>query len=140
MIEFEFEVNLKRLFVVLLSLFVICLGAIPLIWMVFCAYEIAQQPKSELQKPPQSTNTIATPKPIRPVITQSQYAQLQSGMSYRQVVNVLGVSGEELSRNQIAGYENVMYQWMNPGLFSGGMNAMFQNDCLIQKSQYGLPP
>jgi hypothetical protein len=80
---------------------------------------------------------------LQPVVTMAEYQQLQNGMSYQQVVQVIGQPGEEASRNHMDGVpgvmesvETVMYQWINPG--GSNMNAMFQNDKLIQKAQFGL--
>lgn len=64
-------------------------------------------------------------------------------MSYSEAATLLGREGEEISRNRIAGIPNlmepietVMFQWTNPGF--SNMNAMFQNDRLISKAQFGL--
>jgi hypothetical protein len=77
------------------------------------------------------------------VVTKAHYDQLKDGMSYRQVVGIIGAEGEELSRNKIEGVpgvtesiETVMYMWQNGN--GTNMNAMFQNDKLMQKSQFGL--
>jgi hypothetical protein len=70
-------------------------------------------------------------------VTLAQYHQLTDGMSYGQAVNVLGSSGTEISRSNVAGFLTVMYQW--EGTHSGGnMNALFQNDRLVSKAQAGL--
>jgi hypothetical protein len=68
-------------------------------------------------------------------ITMEKFKQIQTGMSYQQVIAILGREGEELSRSDIAGYTTVMYQWSEG--FSN-MNAMFQNNRLVQKAQFGL--
>lgn len=77
------------------------------------------------------------------IVTFEEYERIEVGMSYKQVVEIIGSNGEELSRNKIEGIpgvmesvETVMYQWMNKN--GANMNAMFQNDKLIQKAQYGL--
>lgn len=69
-------------------------------------------------------------------VTLTQFARIQEWMSYAEVVDVLGKEGVELSRNYFAGYDTVMYQWVNRD--GSNMNAMFQNDRLIQKAQFGL--
>lgn len=69
-------------------------------------------------------------------LTMERYAQLQPGMSYSKAVVILGEEGQELSSNEIAGNHTVMYQWEGRGM--GNMNAMFQNDKLISKAQFGL--
>lgn len=77
------------------------------------------------------------------IITFDEYKRIQNGMSYRKVVAIIGAEGEEISRNKIDGVpgvmdsiETVMYQWVNDN--ASNMNAMFQNDKLMQKAQFGL--
>jgi hypothetical protein len=69
-------------------------------------------------------------------ITLAQYSQLQSGMSYAEVVEILGREGEEMSSSDVAGIRTVMYGWSNRG--GANMNAMFQQGELVQKAQFGL--
>jgi hypothetical protein len=71
-------------------------------------------------------------------VTLAAYARLEEGMSYAQVVRIIGMPGTEMSRTSIAGFETVMYMWAAPGLFGGNMTAMFQNGALVSKSQFGL--
>lgn len=79
----------------------------------------------------------AEPPARRTGVTRENYLALHTGMSYADAVAILGSPGEEISRSDIAGYTTVMYQWTTAfGL--GNMNAMFQNDKLIQKAQFGL--
>jgi len=77
------------------------------------------------------------------VVTFAKFNQIANGMTYQQVVDIIGAQGEELSRNKINGVpgvmpdvETVMYQWMNSN--GSNMNAMFQNNALMQKAQFGL--
>lgn len=72
-----------------------------------------------------------------PVVTLGEYNQIREGMSYEDVRRIIGASGEELSRSNIAGYITVMYSWANSD--GSNMNAMFQNNRLISKAQLGLP-
>lgn len=71
-----------------------------------------------------------------PVVTKAEYDALQTGMTYEQAMRIIGETGEELSRNELAGFTTVMYQWQNSD--GSNMNAMFQNGGLIQKAQFGL--
>lgn len=78
-----------------------------------------------------------------PKVTKSEFDRIKNGMSYRDVVNIIGEPGEEISSNRIEGVpgvmesiDTIMYMWQNPG--GSNMNAMFQNDKLMQKSQFGL--
>jgi hypothetical protein len=54
-------------------------------------------------------------------------------------VKIIGKEGEELSRKEIGGITTVIYQWKNENLeYLGAANAIFQNNKLIQKSQFNL--
>lgn len=66
-----------------------------------------------------------------------QYEALKTGMSYADAIAILGSPGEEMSSSEIGGTRTVMYMWAGstPG---ANMNAMFQNDKLVQKAQFGL--
>ena len=78
--------------------------------------------------------SIAAPPPV---VTKAEYDQVGNGMTYEQVTAIIGASGSELSRGDLAGFTSVMYSWTNSN--SSGMNAMFQNGKLVQKAQFGLP-
>ncbi len=77
------------------------------------------------------------------VVTYTKYERIQNGMSYKEVVAIIGVEGREMSRNKMDGAPGVMeslvtvmYGWQNQG--GSNMNAIFQNDKLVQKAQFGL--
>jgi hypothetical protein len=69
-------------------------------------------------------------------ITMANYLQIADGMTYNDVVRLLGERGTEISRVDIDGLRTVMFQWQGDGL--GNMNATFQNEKLIMKAQFGL--
>jgi len=72
-------------------------------------------------------------------VTLANFNSLRSGMSYQQVVNILGKPGTLVSESNLAGYNTVMYCWQSPrGATGANMNAMFQNGRLVQKAQFGL--
>ena len=77
------------------------------------------------------------------VVSKSEYDRISEGMSYSQVVSVIGADGTEQASNRMEGVPGVMesvttkvYAWQNSD--GSNMNAMFQNDKLIQKAQFGL--
>ncbi|PZR93582.1 MAG: hypothetical protein DI537_10235 [Stutzerimonas stutzeri] len=73
--------------------------------------------------------------------TKAAYDRMTTGMSYKQVVSLLGCDGEEISSSEMAGHKTVMYMWVGSGVSSlsgANMNAMFQNDKLVSKAQFGL--
>jgi len=91
--------------------------------------------------PHQPPNTDTQP-PAQPAqgsgVNMTNYNRIKTGMSYDEVVAILGEQGTEMSSNDIGGYKNVMYMWKAGGFSVGNMNAMFQNGGLIQKAQFGL--
>jgi len=100
--------------------------------------------------------SMVPPEPSRPVslgtapgsspaqagnsITLAKFNQIQQGMTYRQVVSILGREGTVMSENNIEAGQfsvhTIMYTW-EAGLFAN-MNAMFQNGKLMSKAQMGL--
>jgi hypothetical protein len=63
--------------------------------------------------------------------------KLNTGMTYDDVISILGKNGEELSSTEIAGIKSVMYKWDGES-FASNMNATFSNNQLISKAQFGL--
>jgi hypothetical protein len=67
----------------------------------------------------------------------AQYDALKEGHSYARAMQIMRCGGEELSSSSVAGIETVMYMWDGNG-FGANMNAMFQNDAMMAKAQFGL--
>ncbi len=65
------------------------------------------------------------------------YTALKEGMTYDEVVRIVGAPGVERSRSAIGNTVTVLYAWQRRGS-PGSMTVMFQNDRLVQKSQFGL--
>jgi hypothetical protein len=92
------------------------------------------EPKTELVAESRETD-----QPRRTTgVNRENYLKLQNGMSYQEVVNILGEEGEEMSSSDIAGIRTVMYTWKARGFGGANMNAMFQDDALTTKAQFGL--
>jgi hypothetical protein len=70
-------------------------------------------------------------------VDKAGYQALKTGMTYKQVAQILGCEGEGVSENEIAGFHTIMYKWYGKDGISN-MNVMFQNGRLMQKSQFGL--
>jgi hypothetical protein len=70
------------------------------------------------------------------VVTKAHYDALKTGITYKEAVKIIGWEGEELSRSELAGMIAIMYSWRNPDF--SNMTAMFQNDKLTTKGQFGL--
>lgn len=74
-------------------------------------------------------------------ITLDQFNRIRTGMSYQQVVQILGREGEVISEVDLglgAQYHTIMFQWSNDGFLAGNMNATFQGGRLSSKAQFGL--
>lgn len=69
-------------------------------------------------------------------VSREKYDRLKDGMSYREVVSVLGGEGEEQFNSNIAGFKIATYQWKGSGYSS--IIITFQDDKLQSKSQVGL--
>ncbi len=80
----------------------------------------------------------ASPSALAGDVTKAEYSRVKMGMSYQQVVTILGPPDEALSETEMAGFHTVMYMWEGRGGFGANMNAMFQNGKLINKAQFGL--
>lgn len=73
------------------------------------------------------------------VIHLAQFQALKTGMSYAAAASTLGCEGTEMSRLELPDapqFATVMYSWKGAGIANA--NAMFQNDKLINKAQFGL--
>ena len=124
-----------------------CLSVLALLVMIVLAFGSVDTSNIDTGGGPTGGGTSgsspAAPAAKRVVVTKSDYDRIADGMSYRQVAAIIGSQGEEMSRNKIEGVpgvmesvETVMYVWQNED--GTNMNAMFQNDRLMQKSQFGL--
>lgn len=69
-------------------------------------------------------------------ITTDEFNRLTPGASYQQAVSIVGCEGDVLSSTALAGMSTVMYGWKGRG--AANANAMFQNDALVSKAQFGL--
>ena len=71
-------------------------------------------------------------------ITLSEFNSLKEGISYREAVNIIGGSGTLISEAGSGEFKTIMYVWEGSGSTGANANAMFQNDKLITKAQFGL--
>ncbi len=90
--------------------------------------------KGKLELNPQLNGIIVTP---------AQFAALRNGMSYQQACQIIASPGELVSESKIPGapgtsadLHTAMYTWKNTN--GSCINAIFQNNRLMQKSQSGL--
>ena len=76
--------------------------------------------------------------------TLEDFRRIEVGMSHEEVVRIIGSPGELTSVNHINGVPGVMdsvttemYQWEGQGFAANAM-VIFQNNRVVQKSQFGL--
>ena len=77
-------------------------------------------------------------KSDEPMLTLAKFGQIQTGMSYDEVVAIIGNNGVEQSTSEVGDIRTVMVSWANPGLMQGNASIIFQNGKLMSKSQLGL--
>ena len=70
-------------------------------------------------------------------ITKAEFDQIKTGMTYAQVVKIVGGDGSVLSESEVAGIKTVMYMWYGEDGISNA-NIMIQNNKLVSKAQMGL--
>ncbi len=75
-------------------------------------------------------------------ISLSEYEAIQDGMTYAQVVEVVGCEGTEQSSSNIdagsSSIKTVMYTWEGNGGPGSNANVTIQNDKVVSKAQIGL--
>ncbi|MFY0760227.1 hypothetical protein AB1K32_15255 [Metabacillus dongyingensis] len=73
-------------------------------------------------------------------ISKEEFAQIENGMTYEEVVAIIGVEGEILSEVGEKGtqFYTIMYMWDGETGLGANANAMFQGNKLNAKSQFGL--
>lgn len=76
-----------------------------------------------------------------PTITLDEFNQIANGMTYQQVVEIIGGPGELLSEADLglgAEYASAMYMWEGEGSIGANANVMFQGGVVVNKAQLGL--
>ena len=98
----------------------------------------ATQQQSTTQPAAQSKPT-EQPK-NKPTISKAEFDQIQSGMTYEQVVQIIGGPGEVLSESGNKGdqFHTVIYSFKGEGDLGANANFTFQGEKLINKAQFGL--
>ncbi len=71
-------------------------------------------------------------------ITLEEFNQIQSGMTYEEVQDIVGSPGTITADSSIAGIRTVIVMWYaNPDTGTNA-NVTFQNDAVVSKAQVGL--
>ncbi|OOR30331.1 hypothetical protein BW892_07060 [Bacillus cereus] len=75
-----------------------------------------------------------------PKISKEEFDSIKNGMSYEEVISIIGGDGELLSETGTNGqqFHTLMYSWEGEKGFGSNANATFQDGKLINKAQFGL--
>ncbi|BDG48752.1 DUF3862 domain-containing protein [Parageobacillus sp. KH3-4] len=103
--------------------------------------ESSDQAKNE-KSDEKSTITTATPKeePKKGVVTKEKFEQIKDGMTYEEVVKIIGAEGNLVSETGEKGTptHTAIYEFEGDGSFGANANFTFQGGKLVNKSQFGI--
>jgi Domain of Unknown Function with PDB structure (DUF3862) len=103
------------------------------------AEQASTEPQINEEKPKPKENDEKSEPENKPTISKAEFDAIKTGMTYEEVVEIIGSEGEVRSETGEAGSEfhTIMYSWDGEGI---GANAslMFQGGKLQSKSQFGL--
>ncbi|MBS4869348.1 MAG: DUF3862 domain-containing protein [Eubacterium sp.] len=71
-------------------------------------------------------------------ITLAEFNQIEAGMTYDEVCNIIGSKGTESATSSVAGYNTSIVTWYGNGLAGSNANVTFQNGKVLGKAQVGL--
>ena len=125
------------------------LVSIAIIITLFAAFFLGRNARQSRARsaPPVKSSPVASepvtenpdPAPVvakSPAMRKETYSQCQTGMTYSEVIAIVGPPDEELSQSSIGGIETAMYQWR--GGIVANANMTFQDGVLVTKAQFGL--
>ncbi len=70
-------------------------------------------------------------------LTEEKYDSIETGMTYDEVVNIIGEDGTNISESEVAGIKTVIYEWTASDSW-GNANITFQNGKVVNKAQFGV--
>ena len=88
---------------------------------------------------PSNSNSSSTVNDEK--ITLEEFNKIETGMSYEEVVEIIGGEGTVLSESDITGdgqYKTTIYSWDGNGMLGANANVTFQGGKVISKAQFGL--
>lgn len=84
----------------------------------------------------ESSTTIKDTK-----INLEEFNKVETGMTYEQVVEIVGTEGTVMSESDITGngqYKTTIYSWEGEGSLGANANITFQAGKVVSKAQFGL--
>lgn len=70
-------------------------------------------------------------------INADKFNQIQNGMSYDEVVSIIGEAGTSISESELADIKTEIYEWESHDGW-GNANITFQNEKVVNKAQFGV--
>lgn len=98
------------------------------------------EPKEQTKTSEQASGTdTSDKKDSAGKLTKEKFEQITDGMTYEEVVKIIGAEGTLISETGEKGtdFHTLMYEFPTDGMFSNA-NMMFQGGKLINKAQFGL--
>ncbi|KYC67226.1 DUF3862 domain-containing protein [Heyndrickxia coagulans] len=71
-------------------------------------------------------------------MSKSEFSQIKTGMTYNQVVKIVGSKGELQSESGDGEYKTQIYEWKGEGDIGANANVTFQGGKVEGKAQMGL--
>lgn len=81
------------------------------------------------------------PSGNKPTISLSEFNKISTGMTYEDVVEIIGSKGNVLSEVDLgigSQYKTSIYMWDGEGTLGANANITFQNGKVVTKAQFGL--
>ena len=73
-----------------------------------------------------------------PTISYAEYTKIEMGMTYDEVCKIVGSSGTEIVRTEVAGFQSTVIGWKGEGRDGANATVSFQNGKAVVKVQLGL--
>jgi len=70
--------------------------------------------------------------------TLQKFNNIENGMSFEDVVSIVGEPTEMQSDSEVTGIQTTMYSWNVNDSFGANFNVMIQDGKVISKAQFGL--
>lgn len=73
-----------------------------------------------------------------PLMSLSEYYKIKTGMTYEEVIKIVGSYGTESARTETQGYQIVIISWNGNGQIGANATVTFENGRVSSKAQVGL--
>lgn len=67
-----------------------------------------------------------------------KFNKIETGMTYKEVVEIIGEEGTVLSESEIGNIKTTIYSWYGEGTIGANANVTFQKGKVTSKAQFGL--